>query len=63
MGLVVLDELGLYAELGEGVAPVGLDQEAALVAVDGGRLDQDEFVELGLEAPEAHRSALPYWRS
>ena len=45
------------------VVAEGLDQEAALVAVDLG-LDQDEAVELRLEAPTpSAASALPYWRS
>ena len=48
-------------------APVlaeGLDEEAALVAVDLG-LDQDEAVELGLEALRSHQPSepCPYWRS
>ena len=51
--VVVLDELDLDPELGEGVLAEGLDQEAALVTVDGG-LDQNQVVELGRETLEAH---------
>ena len=57
--MVVLDELDLDAVLGPDVAAVGLDHEAALVAVDGG-LEQDEAVELGRQAPRHQPSALPY---
>ena len=44
------------------VGAEGLDQEAALVAVDLG-LDQDEAVELRLEAASHQPRARPYWRS
>ena len=61
--MVVLDELGLDAELAPGGGAEGLDQEAALVAVDLG-LDQDEAVELGRRAGAGiSASARPYWRS
>ena len=45
--------------------PEGLDEEAALVAMDV-RLDQDDALDLGRQAAEAHwpaPSVLPYWRS
>ena len=54
--MVVLDELGVDPELGPGIAAEGLDEEAALVAVDRG-LDQDDAVELGLQLL-GHLSAL-----
>jgi hypothetical protein len=46
--VVVLDELDLDAELAPGLAAVGLEHEAALVAVDDG-LDQGDAVELRLQ--------------
>ena len=60
--VVFLDEAGVYAQLAELVLAEGLDEEAALVAVHR-RLDQDDALDLGGEAPEAHFSAFPYWRS
>ena len=51
--VVVLDELDLDAELGPGVAAVGLDHEAALVAVDL-RLEQDDPVELRRQRARSH---------
>jgi hypothetical protein len=60
--VVVLHELHLDPQLAELVGAERLDEEAALVAADGG-LDQDDAVELGGEAAEAHLSAFPYCRS
>ena len=57
--MVVLDELDVDPELGPGVAAVGLDHEAALVAVDR-RLEQDDPVELGRQPLRHQPSALPY---
>jgi hypothetical protein len=60
--VVLLDELDLDPELAPGVLSKGLDEEAALVAVDLG-LDQDNAVELRLEATSHQPRARPYWRS
>ena len=57
--VVVLDELDVDAELGPGVAAVGLDHEAALVAVDLG-LEQDDAVELRLQPLRHQLRLLPY---
>ena len=57
--MVVLDELDLDPVLGPEVAAVGLDHEAALVAVDR-RLEQDDPVELRRQALQHQPSALPY---
>ncbi len=57
--VVVLDELGLDAVLGPEVAAVGLDHEAALVAVDH-RLEQDDPGEPGRDASQHQPSARPY---
>ena len=46
--MVVLDELDPDPELLPGLAGLGLEHEAALVAVDD-RLDQDDAVELRLQ--------------
>jgi hypothetical protein len=50
--VVVLDELGFDAELGENAATVGLEEEPARVAVDR-RLDQERAVEAGVDS--SHR--------
>src|SRR5436190_4451400 len=61
--VVLLDELRLDPELSELVGAKGLDEEAAFVAMDI-RLDQDDALDLGRQAAEAHCfSVLPYWRS
>ncbi len=57
--MVVLDELDVDAELRPGVAAEGLDEEAALVAVDLG-LDEDDAVELGGQARGHQPSDFPY---
>ena len=57
--MVVLDELDVDPQLGPGVGAVGLDHEAAGVAVDL-RLDQHQAVELRLHPPGHQPSALPY---
>jgi hypothetical protein len=57
--VVVLDELDLDPVLGPEVAAVGLDHEAALVAVDGPP-EQDDPLELGRQALEHQPRALPY---
>ena len=52
----------LDPQLAPAVIAKSLDQEAALVAVDLG-LDQDDAVDLGLEAAGHQPRARPYWRS
>jgi hypothetical protein len=49
--VVVLDELDLDPVLDPEIAAVGLDHEAALIAVDV-RPEQDDAVELGRQALE-----------
>ena len=60
--MVLLHELHPDSELAPVVVAEGLDQEAAFVAVDLG-LDQDDAVELRLEAASHQPRARPYWRS
>ena len=57
--VVVLDELDVDPQLGPGVAAVGLDHEAALVAVDLG-LEQHDPLELGRDPLRHQPSARPY---
>ena len=61
--MVVLHEVDVDAELAPGVGAEGLDQEAAVVAVDLG-LEQDEPVEPVSSRALGHQlERLPYWRS
>jgi hypothetical protein len=46
--MVVLDEFVLDAELGQGAAPIGLEEEAALISVHD-RLQEQGALELGFE--------------
>jgi hypothetical protein len=57
--VILLDELDVDVETGPHLAAVGLDHEAALVAVDL-RLEQDDPVELGREPLGHQPSAVPY---
>ena len=58
--MVVLDEGDVDAELGPGTGAVGLDHEAARVAVDLG-LQEDDAVELGRQRLRHQPpSAFPY---
>ena len=60
--VVVLHELDADAQFAPGFGTEGLDQEAALVAVDL-RLDQDKVRELRLQPGGHQPSARPYCRS
>jgi hypothetical protein len=53
--MVVLNPLVVDAELSHYIAPVGLLEEATLVAVDDG-LEQDRSVQAGLEATHVRQA-------
>ena len=61
--MVLLHEGLVDAEIAPAIDLEALDQEAAVVAVNG-RLDRDEPVEGGLDRRRHHAPSLvPYWRS
>jgi hypothetical protein len=60
--VVLLHELEVHPQLAPRVVAERLDEEPAVVAVHVG-LDEDEALDLGVEAPGHYPSARPYWRS